>query len=145
MAFVTRDGKVLLIKRAENPKDPWSGQIAMPGGRVEPGETCEQAAVREALEEVGKTPENLIFIGMFQPLNRPVIVYAYMSCSEQFEPKINQEEVSEAFWFSLDLVKGNENQIKFENHVIWGMTLRILKEIKSKRLYEKCQKGNDSS
>ena len=145
VAFVTEDRKVLLIRRAENPNDPWSGQIAMPGGRVEPGESCEQAAVREALEEVGRAPENLVFIGVFQPLNRPVTVYAYISCSEHFEPKINKDEVSEAFWFSLDDIKGDENEIKYKNYVIWGMTLRILKEIKSKRLFEKCQKGNDSS
>ncbi len=41
------------ITRAAHPGDPWSGDVAWPGGRVEPGETDLQAAVREVREEVG--------------------------------------------------------------------------------------------
>ena len=145
VAFVTKDAKVLLIKRTENPDDPWSGQIALPGGRVEPGENCEQTAKREAFEEIGKLPDNLVFIGVFSPLNRPVKVYAYLSCADEFKPKIDPKEVEEAFWFNLREVKCDEDFIRYKNYVIWGMTLRILKEIKTRRIYEICQKGNDSS
>jgi ADP-ribose pyrophosphatase YjhB (NUDIX family) len=48
---VFRDGKVLLALRAR-PR-LWS----LPGGRIEPGETAEQAALRELLEEVGVESE----------------------------------------------------------------------------------------
>ena len=46
--------ELLFIKRAEYPADPWSGQIAFPGGREEPtdGELI-QTAVRETREETG--------------------------------------------------------------------------------------------
>lgn len=45
---------VLLIRRAEHQGDPWSGQIAFPGGKMQPGDrTARDAAVRETLEEVG--------------------------------------------------------------------------------------------
>eukprot|EP00752_Nemacystus_decipiens_P014754 g13137.t1 len=44
---------MLVIKRAMSPRDPWSGHIALPGGRQEAGETELQAAVRECREEVG--------------------------------------------------------------------------------------------
>lgn len=43
-------GRLLLIRRAH---DPGSGQWSLPGGRVEPGETDEEAVVRELREETG--------------------------------------------------------------------------------------------
>jgi 8-oxo-dGTP pyrophosphatase MutT (NUDIX family) len=45
--------EVLFIRRAEREGDLWSGHVAFPGGRVEPGEGVEEAAVRETWEEVG--------------------------------------------------------------------------------------------
>lgn len=43
-------GEILLIKRA---RPPWEGLWAIPGGRVEWGETMEQAVIREVMEETG--------------------------------------------------------------------------------------------
>lgn len=45
--------EVLLIKRATRRGDPWSGDVAFPGGHVETGETDVEAAVRETMEEIG--------------------------------------------------------------------------------------------
>jgi ADP-ribose pyrophosphatase YjhB (NUDIX family) len=47
---VFREGRVLLAQRAKN---PGNGVWSLPGGRVEPGETMEFAALRELREEVG--------------------------------------------------------------------------------------------
>jgi len=51
---VVRDGagRLLLIKRGH---DPEAGRWSLPGGRIEPGETDEQALVREMREETGLT------------------------------------------------------------------------------------------
>jgi len=47
---VVRDGRVLLVRRA---RPPSQGLYAFPGGKVEAGETLEQAALRELKEETG--------------------------------------------------------------------------------------------
>ena len=48
------DQRIVLIKRG---KEPYKGQWALPGGGIEPGETIEDAALREAKEETGLTVE----------------------------------------------------------------------------------------
>lgn len=60
---IVRDGKVLLIKRAFA---PYQHLWTLPGGRMEPGETIEQCAIREVQEELALTIRN----------PRPVLVQA---------------------------------------------------------------------
>ena len=46
--------QVLLVKRAEKPTDPWSGQIALPGGKRDIADKdLKETAVRETKEETG--------------------------------------------------------------------------------------------
>lgn len=49
-----------------------TGQVSLPGGRVDPGETFEQAALREAFEEVGLAPSAVEVLGRLSPLHIPV-------------------------------------------------------------------------
>jgi 8-oxo-dGTP pyrophosphatase MutT (NUDIX family) len=49
-----------------------TGQVSLPGGRVEPGETFEAAARREAQEEIGVEPLMVETIGRLTPLHIPV-------------------------------------------------------------------------
>jgi ADP-ribose pyrophosphatase len=51
-AIVIKDGRVLLVKRSQPPS---KGLWAIPGGRVELGETLKEAAEREIIEETGLT------------------------------------------------------------------------------------------
>ena len=48
--LITRDGRVLLIRRG---KEPFKGHWSLPGGGVEPGETLREAVRREVREETG--------------------------------------------------------------------------------------------
>ena len=68
-----RDGvwQVLLTLRASALRHH-TGQVSLPGGRVDPGETLEQAALREAFEEVGIGPGGIELVGRLTPLHIPV-------------------------------------------------------------------------
>lgn len=51
--------QVLLIKRG---KDPRKGKLAVPGGFVDPGESAEEAAIRECKEEIGLVPSHIEYL-----------------------------------------------------------------------------------
>ena len=62
---------VVLIRRAAHLRaNP--GEIAFPGGRIEPGEVPLQAALREAEEEVGLSPDGLEVLGELSSLGHPL-------------------------------------------------------------------------
>lgn len=65
-ASIWRDGRVLLVQRAKPPKGIW----AFPGGHVEAGETLQQAAARELLEETGMTAEFRGLLGLYDVIRR---------------------------------------------------------------------------
>jgi 8-oxo-dGTP pyrophosphatase MutT (NUDIX family) len=58
---------VLLLRRHRFITDTWGWEI--PAGRVDPGETLEEAAVREAIEETGWRPLDLEHLGYSHPTN----------------------------------------------------------------------------
>ncbi|CAN7274612.1 NUDIX domain-containing protein [Devosia sp. LjRoot16] len=101
VALIDRD-KVLLIQRA---RKPYFGMWSLPGGRLEAGETPEQAAEREILEEVG------LSVWRLHPIKRMLLgegrfvlqVYA----TEAFEGEIvASDEVSAWRWVRLDEIGG---------------------------------------
>lgn len=66
-ALKEREALVVLTQRAETLRHP--GQISLPGGVVESGETFEQAALREAHEEIGLSPDLVTVLGELTPVD----------------------------------------------------------------------------
>jgi 8-oxo-dGTP pyrophosphatase MutT (NUDIX family) len=62
---------ILLTLRADT-LGRHGGQVSLPGGVIEPGETFEQAALREAHEEVGLAADGVRVLGALTPLDIPV-------------------------------------------------------------------------
>ena len=66
-AVVFKDNQILMIRRAN---EPGVGRWSIPGGRQELGETTEQGARREVLEETGIDCEILGLIGVYDAIIR---------------------------------------------------------------------------
>ena len=90
-----RDGKVLLIKRAYA---PYQHLWTLPGGRIEPGETIEQCAIREIMEEIGVTIRNPRPV-LVQPLGRDGGFRLAVFATTDFTGKIvPSDEIADHKW-----------------------------------------------
>jgi 8-oxo-dGTP pyrophosphatase MutT (NUDIX family) len=136
--------ELLVIKRAENELDRWSGHMALPGGGREPGdESAYDTARRETLEEVGIDLDEGRFLGRLDDMRSRTIriVISVVAVAINAEPgPLDTSEVVEAFWVPLDLLVAEEVEIPgfpgiwpaftYKDHyVIWGLTHRILKQL----------------
>ena len=156
VALIIREGEggpaVLMIKRAIFPGDPWSGQIALPGGRREDGDaSLEATAVRETREETGvDLAAHGRILGCLDELkpSTPVLpqiaIAPYVALLAVDAPIALSDEVSAAFWVPMSDIADPSNWADVEleirgahrtfpafrhgEHVVWGLTERILRQ-----------------
>jgi len=145
--------ELLFIKRADYPGDPWSGQVAFPGGREESGDaSLVETAIRETREETGIDLERegaiLGALDAFRPRTPGlphIIVRPFVAVLERDDELQLSSEVALAFWVPLAAllpkeswqdttvfargVQINARAFRHEGHVIWGMTERILGQL----------------
>jgi len=145
--------EILFIKRAERAGDPWSGHLAFPGGRAEKRDaTLVEIAMRETAEEVGiDARQGGRLLGRL-PTVRPlstripsITVTPFVALApEGAVPRPQPEEVEEAFWVSLAVLRrsGRSATVRWEDRdgmrelpafpspkgPIWGITERILSQ-----------------
>lgn len=142
------DFRILFVERVKNPVDPWSGQMAFPGGkRSSADRNLMQTVVRETLEETNiDLLDQCRFLGAMTALTstrKPemrVLPFVFLIQHEQ-PIKLNKKELESFVWVSLEELFQNEGRVKFEfgeypayvvtNNVIWGLTYRILRNLKS--------------
>ena len=143
---------LLLVRRARSPRDPWSGQMALPGGRRDPEDPDLRAtAVRETREEVGidldRSGALLGRLGNLRPTSRaiPRLVIApfVFLLSESADARVASTEIAAVYWVpvadfgapgarstvSVETPAGKRRFpcYRVEGHPVWGLTYRILR------------------
>jgi 8-oxo-dGTP pyrophosphatase MutT (NUDIX family) len=144
------DVELLLMRRAARDGDPWSGQVGLPGGRVDPTDaSLEHTALRETFEEVGidlrvhgSVLGQLDELRPRTPVLPPIIVRPFV-CALHGDVTITpNHEVAELRWVRLGAlfhpdtrvrtsVRVRDLQMKVDAYqlgdfTVWGMTERIL-------------------
>jgi len=145
--------RVLFMKRAENERDPWSGNICFPGGKVENGDGGPRlTAERETLEEVGLDLSRARLLGRLSDIagaRVPVHVSCFVYETGETGPfRLMDEEVQDAFWAPLadltDPARHGEKVVRFDGQlmirpgislprpgepVLWGLTYQLLMDL----------------
>ena len=148
--------EILFIRRAEHPHDPWSGQMAFPGGRSEPGDAdLMTTAIRETAEETGiDLAGEAEFLGaldevramaQLRPMN--LVIAPFVFRLRQSVDVILSPEVRSVHWLPLDDLFGPQFRsmldyshgattlqfpcLRLETVVIWGLTYRMFTSLQT--------------
>lgn len=140
---------VLLIRRADRPGDPWSGHMALPGGRHQPSDPdLLSTVIRETREEVGIDLVREQLLGGLDdvmprtPVLPPIAVRPFAFLLPARPRLVLNPEVATSQWVTLEdlLQPGGYHLASLEvggqirdvqayrlaDAVVWGMTERIL-------------------
>lgn len=144
---------VLLIQRAERDGDPWSGQVALPGGRRDATDaTLQDTAIRETREETsidlgtdGVVLGTLDELRPRTPALPPIIVTPFVAVVRPDVTIETSDELADAFWApwstfedpdltieSAVVVRGSEWRVSsyvLGHRIVWGMTERMLRQL----------------
>jgi 8-oxo-dGTP pyrophosphatase MutT (NUDIX family) len=139
---------LLLIRRAEREADPWSGQIALPGGHTQPEDANPLAtAHRETSEEVGIEPDAITCLGNLGrfPTQLPVVrVQVFVGHWDGAAAvRTDPAEVADAFEVPLSTLMETHRRGRFDAlgieelagrlvyptdyGTVWGVTARIIR------------------
>lgn len=121
--IITTDGKrVILVKRG---REPFKGEWVFPGGFVDYGETVENAALREMVEETGVKVKLETILGVYSDPDRDPrgqnVSTVFVATVLEGEP-VGGDDADEAKWFDIDSI-GPED-LAFDH----GLILTDLKE-----------------
>jgi 8-oxo-dGTP pyrophosphatase MutT (NUDIX family) len=103
--FLTPDKQVLLLKRGPGGDHP--GEWCFPGGTVEGGETPEDTAIRETIEEVGFLPDGNRTLWVETEIASVHFTTFLQSVKDKFMPKLNGEHTA-FMWCGIEEALEND-------------------------------------
>ena len=113
------DFDVLFVKRVKKPSDPWSGQMALPGGKRESKDaSLKETVLRETLEETGLALNRCRFLGVLTAVQsepKPEIIILPFVVLLEDEPKLklNREELETFIWVPYEEVVQSQGTAEF--------------------------------
>lgn len=140
------DFDILVVKRVNSPRDPWSGQMALPGGKREPKDaSLRYTVIRETLEETGINLEDRCrFLGTIRTQcsnhKSEMTILPFVILLEHDPPiRLNENELEKFAWIPLKELAKHRGTARFsfgespayviDDYVIWGLTYRIIEEL----------------
>ena len=149
------------VRSTDIPDQP--GDICLPGGMIEPGESPMEAAVRETCEELLIPESSIEILGQADYYHTAnIVIFPFVGSLNDYKYTFSRDEVSEVFTvpveffmneepeiyevssqitpdedFPYHLIQGGRNYkwrrtkviemfYRYESHIIWGMTARII-------------------
>ncbi|MFI5182789.1 MAG: NUDIX hydrolase [Vicinamibacteria bacterium] len=161
VALVLREGpsgvELLFIRRADDPRDPWSGHVAFPGGRFEPGDLDLTAtAIRETREELDLDLEadaellgpldEVRAVAQARPVDLAISPFVFRLLRHgDLDPST---EVRSVHWLPLVDLLGDSHRsslerelqgrvvqlpcLRIQDLVIWGLTYRMFSDFQDR-------------
>jgi 8-oxo-dGTP diphosphatase len=149
------DPEFLLLRRATNPNDPWSGHFALPGGRWEPGDgDLLQTCMRETFEETGIRLESGQLVAALPiaiaggHMGRPMDVAPFLfEIPDKPDLALAAEEIAAFHWLQQSYLRDPANRhraamslshpdrefpcirVGSETGAIWGFTYGVLETL----------------
>ena len=145
--------EALFILRAKKAGDPWSGQMALPGGHRDPGDvSLKTTASRETWEETGlNLDQTARYLGALEPVRAnprsgiDLLVTPQVFALEETRPSLApNEEVAQVLWGDLNGMRSGrlKTEAQFpefqrsgtfpgyqvDDQVVWGLTYRMLND-----------------
>lgn len=154
LSYQEQELHFLMMQRAHHKGDPWSGQMAFPGGKQDLGDSnITDTALRESFEEMGIKREAIQRIGRlsdilarpYRPMKKPMVVSPLIFKQvHNFAPVLN-EEVADWLWLPVSYFQDSNNRqsmtiekaglkhdlpcYDFKGKRIWGLSLLMIDEL----------------
>lgn len=156
----------LMMQRSSDPRDPWSGQMSFPGGKIDPDDKdAKHAAVREAQEEVGLDLSQHRYLGQLNDFIRgatnrlrSVQVSPFVFELSADVALVGNYEVADLVWVDASVMNtpslytpvanpqlhsGQLPGLMLNEHkgqILWGLSLRLLLDLYSVVGWQACDK-----